>query len=64
VDAPGSVSIASDERWELAAVVGGTQSAQHLAEELALGGVEAMLAPLVPSSVGAATVTWTQGGQG
>jgi hypothetical protein len=63
VNAPGTVSIASDERWELSGVAGATHEATRLADELAAGGLEALLAPLVPSSVGSATVTWTQGGQ-
>jgi hypothetical protein len=58
------VSIASDDRWEAAGIAASTLSVDRLAEEIAATSLEALVAPLVSSSVGTATVTWTTGGEG
>ena len=59
-----TVSVATDERWELAGIVGATLPVDRLAEEIAATSLEALVAPLVPSPVGTATVTWITGGEG
>lgn len=56
-----TVSVASDERWEVAGVLGSTQASERIAADIAASGVETLLAPLVASSLGAATVTWIPG---
>ncbi|MCX5262259.1 hypothetical protein OOK27_50450 [Streptomyces canus] len=53
-----TVSIASDARWEVAAVVGGTDSADLIARDVIDSGVEGLVAPLVGGSIGSATVRW------
>ncbi len=53
------VSIASDERWSVAAVAGATGSPERLAREVVAGGVERLLAPVVVAATGASRVTWT-----
>jgi hypothetical protein len=58
-----TVSVASDERWEVAAVIASTLAPPRMAQEIASAGLEHLLAPLVPSSIGAATITWIPGGE-
>jgi hypothetical protein len=58
------VAIASDDRWEVAGVAVSTLPVERLADEIAATSLEALVARLVPSSVGTATVSWTTGGEG
>ncbi len=57
------VSVGSDDRWRLLGVVGGpdggADGAATVAGRLAAEGAEALLAPLLRSPAGAATVTWS-----
>ncbi len=60
--ATATASVASDERWELAGVLGATLPADRLARDVLAGGIESLLAPFTPSPLGSATVTWIEGG--
>jgi hypothetical protein len=58
-----TVTVASDERWELAGVLGSPAAADSLARDVLAGGVDALLAPLIGASVGSAAVRWVPGGR-
>jgi hypothetical protein len=57
-----TVGVASDERWEVAAVLGSDTAPERLARDIAAGGVERLLAPAAGATTGAATVQWISGG--
>lgn len=56
-----TVAVASDDRWEVAGVIGGTEPPERLARELSAQGVERLVAPLAGATTGTAAVRWIPG---
>jgi hypothetical protein len=61
-DGPVTVTVASDERWELAGAFGAAAPKDEVVRRVRHEGLDRLLAPLVASPLGQSTATWRQGG--